>query len=1111
MPQAASLQGLQGNVSKSELHSPLSPLSPGSPLFPDKIFTDRWFAKQRFNVPCLILAFFDLPAKDASDDDAIKADVNAIRTSLSRSGFRTRLASVVLCDHSILQVPALESRLASIRRQTSSDSKTGLFFMPPTSSVAEVASFVESVMLTLQPLCIEYYRELTAHSRRKKSRGGYLSQSSAHLPPATQTLSPQGWHVRYEVKLGYFAEMRQEMDQAERHYTTAIDEIFSSEGLFETIPSLSPCWNDARLLCDALAIRVLRCQLWTTQTTSAAKSWFRYRAKVRNLIDQRGKGSQNYGWAAWESRWAAIMAHSIQLADLEIERPLKDDHVSDDREERVVEFYALPERNVSGVDRLPPIYFLHHSGYWLKQAVESMRTRRTLAVGIAEEDRTAPALSKASSVASRARNYDDYLVPEVHKEVEYDHLLDINNLAEASARIFKGKGQERLAQTVTLSLAKDLADNGQHEKALQILIPLWKHSKWREDGWDRKHTELLLLLHDCAHRCQNEAVVVATQYELHAIAGEVPLFLDLQTTATGQSSAETLFYRDSQLHSPFKLSFAFATSRSYVGELLDCQLTVASCAPAQSHPLTVASIELQIEPFGSVRIRHSDEFNSETNPLDFLSTEANLNATTAQANLCFSPQEARTFHFQLPMRDVDLMRLDSMRFTVHTPHYTIEHVLSSNVSHRAQLVLPRITSGIPGQTHPYILTDEVTVLPKPPKVQIILEDTLQSRQFYADETSHLTIKLKNDELASVSGELRVAAKGVVPSGLSLCFDAPALDPASSVSASSTRQVLPNIDSRKTEKLTLHLKAPTHPSKVALKMDVEYSLASEPEERLIQSLELDVEFVAAFEVKFNFGPLLYADQWPSYFDLESAGSDDRPDGIPQLWCLGGFVKSLARDKLNLQVQPLLTRSSGELKATFHKSGISAQPLEPGQVTCPSFELETQKCSLEDRRPSSVEAAFSITWSRDNHTAATVTVIPAPRLILPVSEPRALLTVDGNGTRGSDATIHYHIENPSLHFLTFAVTMDASDEFAFSGPKSRTLSLPPLSRRRLDYHVILHDHEIVKGREEGGRWITPNLEVFDQFYQKTLRIHAATGDGAKMDGRGGIMIWVGDRKD
>lgn len=196
----------------------------------------------------MFLAFFDFRAGDSTaEDDQIKADINAVRSAIGRSGFKTRFAAVLLSDKSILQSAGLEDRLTSIRRATNLDSKTGLFFMPPVSSQPEMSAFVQGVLSTLQPSIVEYYRDLTKHARRKKARGTIPATVST---PSSQSLSNIGWNARYEVKQGVFAEFRQEMDVAERHYSQAIEDLFNPEGIFETTPSWHPRWSETRLLAD---------------------------------------------------------------------------------------------------------------------------------------------------------------------------------------------------------------------------------------------------------------------------------------------------------------------------------------------------------------------------------------------------------------------------------------------------------------------------------------------------------------------------------------------------------------------------------------------------------------------------------------------------------------------------------------------------------------------------------------------------------------------------------------------------------------------------------------------------------------------------------------------
>lgn len=585
----------------------MSPLSPGSPIFPDGLFTPTWLSKHQHQVPCLFLAFFDIAAGDSSRDEQIKADINILRTSLSRSGFKTRFAAVLLSDRSILQAPDLEERLSSIRRLTSLDSKTGLFFMPPMSSNAEITTFVQSIMTTLQPLCVEHYRELTKHARRKKARGGPPPPASVHFGAGSQSLSGSGWNCRYEVKQGIFAEFRQEMDVAERHYTSAIDELFSSEGIFEATASWSPRWNEARLMCDALAIRTIRCQLWLSQSTGAAQSWVNYKDRMRDLVDRRGKGSETYGWAAWEARWAEVMSQLVSRADLSVQRAPDGRLDDDDGDSAVMQFHMAPEKSFAGADRLRPFELMHHSGYWLKLAIEGTRERRKRAVAIAVEDRIPPGQSPASAVANRVRSYDMYLAPDPHEEARHNHVGDIARLTDLAAEQFEIKGQGRIMELLKFELAKDLVDVKRHEEAKDALVPLWESSSWRQEDWHELFGQLLVLLNTCAahEHLKDAALMVATTYEMQsAFSNEHRRPVDewLQDFDHKPDEKVHLRFRDNERVSPIAMEFAFDTAEAHVGETLECQLTLW-CRTGQATSLDLADVTLQFGPTRTSTLR----------------------------------------------------------------------------------------------------------------------------------------------------------------------------------------------------------------------------------------------------------------------------------------------------------------------------------------------------------------------------------------------------------------------------------------------------------------------------------------------------------------------------
>jgi trafficking protein particle complex subunit 11 len=139
-----------------------------------------------------------------------------------------------------------------------------------------------------------------------------------------------------------------------------------------------------------------------------------------------------------------------------------------------------------------------------------------------------------------------------------------------------------------------------------------------------------------------------------------------------------------------------------------------------------------------------------------------------------------------------------------------------------------------------------------------------------------------------------------------------------------------------------------------------------------------------------------------------------------------------------------------------------------------------------------------------TVLNVTTLPLPRFYVTVSEPRVLATVSYSTSSPPSASLatpssqllflDITIENPSSHFLTFGLTMEPSDEFAFSGAKTTTMNVLPIARRSITYRLL----PLVK-----GTWIRPTLVVRDKYFQKVLKIIPT--EGIKSD-KDGILLWV-----
>ena len=1112
-------------------------MSPGSSIFPDGIFTSSWFSKHQSQIPALLLAFFHISATDSnSTDEQLKVDINAVRTAIQRSGYRTKFAVILLSDKSILNAPELEERLSSIRRLTSLDSKTGLFFMPPMNSAAEIATFVHSVMATtLQPLVIDYYRDLTKHARRKKGKGGPISAltSSTTASAGTSALSTVGWNARYEIKQAVFAEFRQEMDVAEHHYSTALDDLFSSEGVFETTPSWSARWEEARLLADPLALRQLRCLLWSERTTAAAQLWSRYQNRMRDLIDRRGKGSGTYGWAAWRARWAQIVAGLIQRAEIlpaptsKSLSPGSNNDSASIEDKQMLQIFAAPEKNVvTTMERLLPWRNLHHAGYWFYLATrESRETQRRVSAALEDDS--------SSSDTERANNYDTYLFGkphDVHNSPAEMVASQRRTLTEPAINEFDTRRQGRMSDIMKLELARDLVEVGLHADALQILVPLRENSSWRNDDWHDLFLDLSILVRDTALQQGRDDVVLAATYELISLPTRQPdanaQELDLMNCLKAESTADqahTLKFEGIERLSPVTVSFAFEKKETHVGEVIGCQVVIEAHMRKSAASVVLKSLDLQIGNTRSIQITHDAEHSDVYQQIIDLSnaSEASNGAFEAHADLSIEPSTRRIYNFPLTFRTADTFALTSASFCIETDAFKIEHSFLGEDITQSDAIYVTKQDTLERRLLPHRDTATVVVLPKPPKLRILVHGL--RKRYYTDEMVKLGVEVVNDESETVAGVVTASSTASLQS--QWLEDTETNVDEQSFSSRAILRTIESLKSLNTQSDVLAFKAPNEPTKASVAIEVAYRLSSDDTTTLRKTMTLDLEFVNPFEVKFTFGSLLYKAPWPSYFDSQLKSTPDNPGGIPQLWRLSTHITSLAIDSIMLRnVAPIVDSIVGDSIVNISDpEPASNEPFEPGNVERTASEISTQKLSLDDRRATTVESTLEITWARDEHSPSFTTRLPVPRLTLPVSEPRVLCTLsevvasDNEKTEGLwDATLLYYIENPSTHFLTFALTMEATEEFAFSGPRYRTLSLAPLSRHKVAYQLALQDQSehsdtAASGdtsNGEKGRWIWPSLQVIDSYYQRTLRVHPGSSD-VKFDENQNIAVFINDK--
>jgi hypothetical protein len=567
-------------------------------------------------------------------------------------------------------------------------------------------------------------------------------------------------------------------------------------------------------------------------------------------------------------------------------------------------------------------------------------------------------------------------------------------------------------------------------------------------------------------------------------------------------------------------SFAFSNVEGNVGEPLRSQIVIKSNARLGSTPIVLSSLAFQFEGgLSEVQLTHDGD-NSEPSTessemFDITLEESVLQGQkprwTGVADLTILPGQTKVFNFMLTFREAGEIDIDNCIFKITTKRFDLT---CTNVDLSSEQQPPAWWTKSNNGAKPRKLkggsTATIKILPKPPKMEIRLPDV--RNQYYTDEPVTVAIEIINLEEEDTEAVLEVRLLGRSKDTLGYSWlDRPASSPMKEVPPSldgSTDMDLPGhvvgtLDqgARTTERI--FFTAPPDPADYALEVKVLYHLLSDREIPISKIMIADLVFNAPFEASYDLNARVHSDPWPSYFELNEAESNINPDsvdafGIAQKWGLRAKVASFADEQLivkDLQVQ--VHGVHGGAACDVSKEFEIEEIVVDSQVLNEwSFSLNVRKNNLEERRPTALDTTLDVTWQRTSIKGApsVTSSLPIPRIQIPSSEPRVLATAAPSGTVDSLVHLDYTLENPTMHFLTFELNMEASEEFGFSGSKLRALHLLPMSRQTVRFNL----YPLVR-----GVWITPTLKVMDRYFNKSLKVQAT--EGLRMDKKG-ISVWV-----
>lgn len=473
------------------------------------------------------------------------------------------------------------------------------------------------------------------------------------------------------------------------------------------------------------------------------------------------------------------------------------------------------------------------------------------------------------------------------------------------------------------------------------------------------------------------------------------------------------------------------------------------------------------------------------------------------SSLTLVPGRTAVFELNIPLREPGEASASSVEFTVNNEAFKLTHTASFQKAGSGHVWYTGTAKRRMARTHP----QSIRVLPRPPKMEIKEVDLRDL--YYTNEVCELLFDIVNEEDANATAKIDITVLGEDPPNFRLQTssgdEGRALADGEETKLEGTS--LGSIKASETSRVTLTLSAAERSTAYTVTIKVSYNLQTDPATTIIQLATYRIEVVSPFEANYELLSRLHPDPWPSLFDYEgiqkpSAEIVSTNHGLSQAWCLVTRFASFATSNLKvIDLDVEIAAAHGVQCQASKRKPLPAEGLEvsPKTIEEMQFDIVAKRASLDERNPMGLDVSFVIKWARLEEEPGTCnrTLLAVPRLPIFNTEPRVLASVSYNKEPGKDQVIllALTIENASHHFLTFGLTLDPSDEFAFSGAKQTTLNLLPISRRSLTYRLL----PLVKG----GSWIRPNLTVRDKYFQKVLKIIPT--EGVKTD-KEGFLVWV-----
>ncbi|KAF8070400.1 Foie gras liver health family 1-domain-containing protein [Lyophyllum atratum] len=591
----------------SAAHSPLSPLTPTSPLHPDGLMAPIWIRKHTSLVPSVFVLFlriFEYPPSnntlsplDAADsnrerekeqeerkrDAELAAEVALRKKSTNERGIK--LTVVLMATRRMLDDPTLDTRLTFIRRQSGLDSRAALFVLSPVSP-SELGEFVKSLQQALYEPALEYY---TAHSKRVRRKRNRHSQATSYPNPVPGTsnvarpLRPEGWTVRYEYKMACFAEFRGEDEVALKHYQDAHSMLVLMFGSTAILPPRTKRWAEAKVLADCINIKISKLYLYNNEHALALSH---HNTHVRTFSDFSrgwGIGEETYEYWSWIARQHRVLAELLEQgtrSTLSIPSHKPAPPMSSNASLAASQIHNVDAKGFAASTLevesmrslgINPSHALQHPGFYYAMAAKCTEMRRERFLSALELEN-----SQKTTISS----------PGFANEKKVDHLTIVLELYTKAYELFKkytvinpqNPTQGRLTLWIAYRIAHTYYESGKYDMAIRFFERIAK--TYRREKWGPLLRPLLSTWYACARELGDTDLSVKLLVEMlgHDVNEEESTSLEEDLMAilssTTPTSEEVLVVDLSESQPIFDSNVVFWAPEVKVGDPAAFQLSL---------------------------------------------------------------------------------------------------------------------------------------------------------------------------------------------------------------------------------------------------------------------------------------------------------------------------------------------------------------------------------------------------------------------------------------------------------------------------------------------------------------------------------------------------------